>query len=136
MEIHTSKTEAIHAFQFIGCQYSHLTDIVHQLNHCYSFQVWFIIFQLSLLTYYQKPSVFYESNQNSQLISDDALHWDKLCKRYFQLVFILQPFDKWRYSEDIMFRSITLGSISFGLNINIYLCCQCCDQRGIHELKK
>lgn len=39
-EMHMFKKDAIHTFQFIGCQYGLLADIMHQLNHCYSFQVW------------------------------------------------------------------------------------------------
>lgn len=133
MHTSTHKKDVINTLQFIARQYSCLTDIVDQLNYCYSFQVRWSVFVFSFFNLLLAISL---SHQNIILLYTtlgDDNHWNYVYVFCFYCLFIPSTCNR-RYSPLSIWTlaSHDVANLFSKHYIDDNLCCSQSYQRSLY----
>lgn len=123
---HMHKKDVINSLQFIARQYSCLTDIVDQLNYCYSFQVRWSVFVFSFFNLILAIILFFTT------LGDDN-HWNYVYAFCFYRLFISSTCNR-RYSTLSIWTlaSHDVANLFSYHYINDNLCCSQSYQRSLY----
>lgn len=127
---HMHKQDVIRTVQLIGRYYSSLTDIVNQLNYCYSFQVRWRIF---LLFFFELSGKYFSHRQLFSSNSGDDHHWEHFCEFGFHSLFISSKYNHRRSALQIFtLAPHHLADIFPNHHIDHNLCFRQRNERGLN----